>query len=427
MSESGQSIPQAFFPRSSTFDGFARSKIRVPSQANTSFGPFDTTIIELPEGVIDMDTFSIGGLLTTSNGTASTYSMCTSIEELVDAVYVDIGGISFTPGNNFVNQTWNTMATYTGTYNKRPWRQLMNLEFVPTGSSSTPSAATVVTQSAQQSKTPFQLSNFVGFLNSIRILYTDLMPPVRISIRWASAAVLASSAGGTPSYIINNLYATVDRLTIAPAVHQIVQDRLAQGPLEIPFMNFTNVIGSVAQLTNSTRFSTTANCLEAVWGTFLSPTYNNISTAAYDINTWKSTYFTKGDSSWYTTTPGASTSQFSINGVSYPQVPMDLFRLEPMMHTLQSMKENKDLTTAVHPNFNTLQTYAENFFLHANSFTFNDPDSSSRKCGLSGAGNQLLGAWNVISTGTNNVLPFITLIHKSSLILASGRAVSYKH
>lgn len=424
--------PKSFVPVISQLSEYSRNKIRVNCTANTTFNPYDVTVIDLPEGKLDNWTFSIGGVITTTtpvptapagggNAPAQKWAISPSVEQLIDSMYVEVGGIAIHPSLTNYNQIWDIYANYKGTYNKYAQRSILNLEpGTKTGQGTAPQA--------NMTSVPFQMNNFLGYMNDVRINHTDLMPPMRLYIRWASPNILATSAASAQaSYYLSNVFCTIDYLTVSPLYNAMIQDKLSSSALQIPYTNFTSIFGAAGTTTGSVRWSTTANCLEMVMGTFLNQAYNSPSQTAYNVNTFRSGFFTKGGTNIAGSAPGAFTSQFSVNGIQYPQIPMDFGRLEIYLETLQCFSEDKDLTTETNPNFSSISNYGNNFFVHAHSFTFNDGDSHHRLCGLSGAGNQLIGSWTTNATVTDNVLPLIILQHKSILEIGSGKSIRYIH
>lgn len=313
----------------------------------------------------------------------------------------------------YYNQIWQIHADLQGVWNRKGLRQIMQLQ--------KPDATL---PAANNATVPFQLNQFIGFLKDISILLTDRMPPVRIYVKWASPAVLACNAtAATTNYSISKLYATVDLLGLSPVYDQLISDKLSQGSLQIPFTNFTTVPGGSGTLTQSTRWSTSANCVERVFGTFLSNTFNT-NNAQQDATTFYSPYFTRGSPNLNTD----CTSRFSINGVQYPNIPMDATRGEILLDTMQALNEDHDLTTALHPSLTTLANFHSKFFVHVHSFTYDDEDSSNRMCGLSGLGSQLLGTFDTVSSQADaNLLPFVFIQHKSVLEVGSNRCIRYIH
>jgi hypothetical protein len=65
--------------------------------------------------------------------------------------------------------------------------------------------------------------------------------------------------------------------------------------------------------------------------------------------------------------------------------------------------------------------------VHDHSFTFDDEDSATRLCGLSGMGANLMGTWETSSSVSTSVVPLIILQHRSILEIASNRNIRYCH
>jgi hypothetical protein len=360
------------------------------------------------EGKIDLSTFSVGGLLTTT--TTAGFASVGSVEQLVDQLYVELGGISVIPAMTYYNHIWQIHADLQGVWNRKGLRQIMNLQ--------KPDATL---PAANLAAVPFQMNQFIGFLKDISVLLTDRMPPVRIYIKWATPAVLACNAAAANStYSLSKLYATVDLLGLSPVYDQLISDKLSQGSLQIPFTNFTTVPGATGTLTQSTRWSTSANCIERVFGTFLSTTFNTLN-AQQDATTYYSPYFTRGSANLNVN----CTSRFSVNGVMYPNIPMDATRCEILLDTVQALNEDHDLTTQLHPSLTSLANFHSKFFVHVHSFTYDDEDSSHRMCGLSGLGTALLGTFDTVSTQADNVQPMVYLQHKSVLEVGANRVIRY--
>ena len=413
------------YPALNELKEFSRNKVRVGVTANTTFNPFDMTVIELPESKLDMNTFSISGNVSTSSTSSNNFCITPSIEEMIASVSLEIGGESITPNmNNNYNQIWNTISTFQGTYNRFYQRKILQLEPGVKNGSNTP-------PTANQTNVPFQLNNFLGPINDIRLLPTDRLPPVKIIIRWDTPNVCASAlaAGGNNSYQITNLKCSVDYITTSPTYNTLIGDRLANGGIKIPFTNYASTIGTVGSVNQSTRWTTSGNCIERVIGTFLSPTYNAPSNNGMNTVTARSGFFTKGPTfAAATAQPNAFTSQFTVNGLPYPTYPVDFQSGDIFLHTLQALNEDKDLTTEQHAGMQNLQLFGQNFFAHAYSFTYSDMESINRMCGLSGAGNLISGMWTTTSSVTSeSYLPMIIVQSKSILWIGSGRSIRYIH
>jgi hypothetical protein len=265
-----------------------------------------------------------------------------------------------------------------------------------------------------QKNQPFAMWNFLGLLGSVKVLDTTILPPVKIYVRLASNNILTSVdvAGASVSYRWQNVRATIDVLDISDGVYcNMVAQRLAQAPLEIPFDNYQTVIGSTGAASQTTRWSTSADCLTDV--TAITKPANP---APNDTNNTirLSNYFTRDGS-------GVATSVFSVNGIMYPTIPCENGIGEVFTHTAHTLGVSQDTVGQSEANMSSLTAWSSHYWCHANSFSFPDETDGHRLVGLSGRGNSILGTWQ--TTGTGSILPVIFLKHKSVLCIGSSKAV----
>jgi hypothetical protein len=188
------------------------------------------------------------------------------------------------------------------------------------------------------------------------------------------------------------------------------------GPLEIPFDNYQTVSGGFGPVTSTTRWSTSTDNISDIIAT-VKPTN-------YDDNTENSTtllgnYFTRGGGA---TGALISTSQFSINGIRYPNIPCDNTQGDVFMDTLHSLALSHDTLGSTDPNMDSLPKWSSNYFTHMHTFSYPDTDDAHRLVGLSGRGNQILGTFELTGSGSN-VLPLIWLKSKSVLRIAQSKLI----
>jgi hypothetical protein len=409
-------IPKSFFPFVSELAEFSRNKLRVNTQGAVTASPGDVTILTLPEGKLALDTFSLGGFVTTT--TSAGFAAVQSIEHLVEQYQIDFGGISVTPGSTFYNQIFQLHNDYQGSWNKVNMHIILQL------------LGTSGTVTANQTSVPFQMNQWLGFLNDVKVLPADRTPVCRLHIKWASPSVLACGPNGaTPaagaSYSIDKLYAMVDLLALSPVYDQLITDKLSKAPIQIPFTNFSCVPTAASSVgAISARWSTLANTLEKIYATALQTTYQDANQVG-DATTFYSPALTKGASGL----TGASdlTSRYTINGVSYPNTPLQLNRGEILLSTLETMNEAHDITSTPHSGFDSLTKFAQKWFVHGHNFGYDDDESGSRLCGLSGMGNNLLGRWETVSSVSTSVVPLLILQHRGILEIGGSRNVRYVH
>lgn len=402
--------PKAFSYYISRVNNFSRNKLRLATIANTSFSPNDQIVLELPQGLIDLSTFTLQGRLTTADGGASG-QYAPFIEGMIDSISIEIGGVSVQSGLTFYGDLFNIFRQYQMADRYSFRRVLQNEQTQPVGGTASNYSC---------SNQPFAIYNWLGMLGSVGVLDTTVLPPVRIYIRLASPQVLAvhSGNGGTRTFRWSNVNALVDVLDISDGIYySMVAQRLAQAPLEIPFDNYQTVVGSLAPPTQTTRFSTSADCFTDVIATLKGPSYDS---NVANSNTQLSSFFTRGggDSGGVT----LNTSWFSINGVRYPTIPSTNADGEIFHGTAHAINMSQETLGQSDPSMDTLPRWSSNFFVHMNTFSYPDEKDGHKLIGLSGRGNQILGTWETAGAGSN-VLPLIYLKSKSVLRIGASKMV----
>jgi len=400
------SYPKAFSYYLSRLNNFSRQKIRMATMANTSFSPNDQIVIQLPEGLLDMTTFTLQGKCYTANG--NSHGVYTPpIEQFIDSVYIEIGGVGVQTGFTSYAELFNIFRDYQ-MWDKKALRGVLQLDDAPLGSLTTAS-------NYQVNDKPFAIYNWLGFLGSVKMLDTTILPPVKVYFRLAPNNILAQHAGNVSlnTYNWTKVRAAIDILDISDGVYyNMIAQRLAQAPLEIPFDNYTTVNGSSGTQTQSTRFSTSTDCLEAVIATFKNP---NATVNAWNSNSGLSTYFDR-------CAHGLTNSQFKINGIPYPSIPCESEFGEIFQDTAHTFNVAQDCVSQTHPNMNSLSLFNSNFWVHAHSFTYSDNDDGHRLIGLSGRGNQIMGNFETTGSGSN-LTPLLWLKHRSILRVGAGKQI----
>eukprot|EP00775_Hariotina_reticulata_P000571 gene571-847_t len=404
------SYPKAFQYYLTRLNNFARQKYRLQTLANTTFNPNEQIVIQLPEGLLDLSTFTLTGLLTTTRTGGTTPScLAPPIEQLIDSVYIEIGGVAIQSGLTQYNNLFNIFRDFQ-LWDKKALRGILQNDSNPAATGN----------DAVLTNKPFAIYNWLGFLGSVKVLDTTLLPPVKVYIRLAPRQALSIGGAAAPAtwtYQMTDVKGSIDILDIADGMYyNMVAQRLASAPLEIPYDNFTTVIGgSTASTTQSLRWSTSAHCVEKVIGTLLPSDYNTSST--HNATTRLSQYFTrKGDA--------VSTSQFFVNGVPYPSIPLDNSSGEVAIDTFHSLGVSADTVSQTNEWMNTLTAFNTHFWTHVHSFTVLDDPTEHRLCGLDGRGNQIIGNW-ATSGGADNVIPLVFIHHKSVLRIGPSKLVEF--
>ena len=353
-----------------------------------------------------MTTFTLQGKISTAGGLA--HGVYTSdIEAMIDSVYIEVGGIAIQTGFTNYGDLWNIIKDYT-LEDRKNFRKVLQLDTAPL----------VPASNFTCSNVPFAMYNFLGFLGSVKMLDSTIIPPVKVYFRLAPNSVLGQYPlnASTNTYQLTSVSATIDIMDISDGVYYpMIANRLAQSPIEIPFQAYTTVVGGMGAATSATRFSTSTDCLEGVIGT-LKPAYYLDN--GYNSNAARSSYYTRCGSN---TT--ISTSQFFVNGIPYPSIPLDNSVGEVFYSTAHGFNQSQECLGSTNSNMNSLTAWQNHFFVHGHSFGIpNQSEDDHRLVGLSGRGNQLIGSWQLTGSGSN-VQPLMFLKHRSVLRIGAGKSV----
>lgn len=397
------SYPKSFGYFLTRLSNFSRQKIRLQTLANTTFTPNQQMVIELPQGLVDLSTFTLQGKVRTTG--AGTY--LPPIELLIDSVSIEVGGVSVQNGFTNYGDLFNIYRQYQ-MEDKKNFRKALQLE----GRQDGVLAADATTDNTAM---PFAIYNWLGFLSSVKVLDTTLMGPVKINIRLAPTGVLTKHVGSAvvPSFELSEVRANVDILDIADGVYyNMISQRLAQSPLELPYDNYQTVVGTLASPNQSTRWSTSSDCLEAIIATVKTSNPNSFTPNSVIK---LSEYFVRYGA-------GISTSQFKVNGIPYPSIQCESAFGDIFVDTAHTLGASQDVLGSTDVGMDSHANWQGNYFVHAHSFTYPDSEDAHRLCGLSGRANQLLGDWQTTGTGPN-VQPLLWLKSKSILRIGAGRMI----
>jgi hypothetical protein len=326
---------------------------------------------------------------------------------LIDSCYIEIGGVAVQSGLTQYNNLFNIFRDFQ-LWDKKKLRGILQND-----SNTAQTADSSVIGTVGNGK-PFAIYNWLGLLGSVKVLDTTLMPPVKIYLRLAPNAVVSVAGGGTGTYQLTNVAGSIDILDVADGVYyNMVAQRLQSAPLEIPFSNYTTIMGSAGSVAQSLRWSTSAHCVEKVIGTLLPANYTT--QGAQNATTLLAPYFTrKGDLVSY--------SQYFVNGVPYPSIPLDNFTGEVFIDTVHSLGVSQDAVAQTNENMDTLTKFNANFWTHIHSFTYLDDPDEHRLTGLDGRGNAILGQFETKGVG-DSVIPLLWVCHTSLLRIGANKMV----
>lgn len=407
-------LPKTFVPLLTELNEFSRKKVRINIVGKDTAQSGELVQVLFPDGKYLPETFSISGLATTT--TTAGFARLPAIEQCIEQVMFECGSVQLSPSLTYYSHIWGMLSDLQGSWNKKNYRAILNTQ---------PTTSTVT---ANQTNVPFQLNNWLGFLNSIKILLTDRMPSFRLWFRLAQPNVLACGADGATqptgaAFSFSNMYALVDTIKLSPVYDAMLDAKISQSPLQIPYTNYNVIPSQQGGLTNSHRFSSTSDALEKIHFWTIPTTWQSLNQIV-DTDTYLSPAFNRGS-------PNLNNGfnvRFTLNGSSFPDVPLYQERGEILQQTLEALgNEHKDVTSQSHPNLTTLAKFGSKFFCSSISFTYegDGEDAENRKCGLSALGNHLIGSVETVATAgqTDQVQPLIVLETKSVLEIGADRTV----
>lgn len=413
-----------------------------------------------------------------------------NISSLFERVEVLAGGISLSQGTNFYNVLVAAKQALSG---KRPSAVNGHPEMVrslPTNGGAAIALVAPEVYPNANGEAQFCVNHFEGFLSSCepRLLDSSLLPDLQVRIYLASNAVLASAAGvilgavaapgavtgptgrgatalsfnlaaggtGAATYVINNLQATIECVSLADQTYDsMLSEQLnSVGYVECPFQTyygFNNAHGG------ATRFSVASQSINkcyAVWraaayntqagpltvqgykqlGAFVDPTAGagvttlDIGVPQYDVGgvldtnkeKYTNNYFNfKSPALYAAGIPADVRYQWVMNGANIPQTQMRdemLFEVAMCAENGYNRLENM-----------SLDQYRQNYFVQC--IRMDMPTNDYRLIsGLDSRAVNLQGSYNTtgnIDPAKNQVTLFIQCT--ASLKIGAGRAIELIH
>lgn len=387
---------------------YSRNTSKLQTLNTTSAGPSQIITVDLPNNsLVDLNTL----VWSFSGTTSSTANSCTfprNIETLIERVEVEVNGQLISPGCANYSHLFQIISDTTMGEDCRNRRLILQ----NAGNVSAPSANVTTA-------IPFTVCNWLGFLGSAQpsVLDTNLLGNVRIRITLAGANVLVSSATAVTgaSYALQDMYFTVDTLSIDDGIYYQLHDQFLakSGVYEIPFNNFYSFTQAVSSSgSGSVKFSLSTQSLNHLWATFA---FGGAGTQVANTNAGTSQYFLRSAC-------GISGYQFNINNTYVPnfRVTRDLaFQL-----LMNSYNLSQDTLGGVHPNVNTLAKWRDAFWVA--SCALDHPVGSDERfvSGVNTLGSVAQGYWEYdLATVNSNNFDTNVSANAIALVFAQTTAV----
>jgi hypothetical protein len=365
-------------------NNYSRNVFKLQTLNQSTASQSQLLTVDLPNNaLVDLNTltFWFKGTTTTTNSGASPPGFATfarNIESIIERVEVEINGQLISGGCASYNQLFNIIADTTFGEDCTNRRKILQ------------NAGDVVAPAANVSAVQYAITNWLGFLGSVKpeVLDTNLLGNVRIRITLAptdilvaTGAVSSVSAVATgASYRLEDMYFTCDTISIDDGNFYAMHDAfLSQGGVyELPFNNYLSFSSSVATGAGALKFSLSTQSLNMVWATFV-PTGTTAQLQVLNTDSATSTYFKrdgKGVIGW----------QQNINNVYYPNYRPDNIQAYQLMMNAYGLSQ--DTLGGCHRLLDTQPKWLDDFWTAVVNFAHPcDNDTERIVSGLDTRGN----------------------------------------
>lgn len=258
-------IPASLGVNLKRFQQSALSHMRINFDRNT-YALGDVMTVRLPtSGVIDLSTLAICGKVNFTNdaGTSKTFREPSSWAEMFQEVKVIAGGVQL--GLSAV-QDYAYLVHTTDTYGK-PWTKVDTERKLLCGGWD--DLANEVASSASGVR-PVNISDLLGFLSGglgVRYLPLSLLPEIIIQIKLNSTKYYynADADFESFSYSLSDFAVNFQKIDfVSNLIENLYAERINRSPLDLPFVNFTQVKGVPYTTAQTMVASVATNSLDYV-------------------------------------------------------------------------------------------------------------------------------------------------------------------
>ena len=403
----------------SRLSGFSKQGVKLRPMSQSTANPGDVIVFEMPSNtIIDLRTFSIFSLGTTTagNGTAASVVLPKHIETLIDSIQVEINGTLVDSGFLGYNQLHKLYMDYLAGIDKNStMRALMQQgDLAALGHTTTavtagvaPTDPPILTSTLVVSRThtnmPIVFNSFLGFLAAkCPIIDTSILGQVRVLVKLAPASVLVVGGTVAPTiynYSLNTIFSTIDVISMNDGMYyDMIQQRLAQAPLEIMYDKYYVFQNGLTGPAQSTRWAVSSQSVDWVIGTFFDTTSRGATSVTLDPQANTSQAFKRNGIDIYE-------SVFTFNGVQYPNFVPNVPEGTVLVNTLQNLNVIQDLIGGCDPAMNDFKRWRTSFFAHVHRFNHlpSGDDDNRLISGINSMGQNAQGEWR--TTATTNPAP----------------------
>lgn len=376
-----------------------------------------------------------------------------------------INDISLYFNNNLIstiseyNLLYNTLGDLTIGQNQICKRYLENLDPSVKYTSANVGADEVITVNVNTNQQPanadtsdtnrqFVINNFINFLgnSSTEFLNTNITGDFEIAITlapativWQANTAVAVVAAAAPSYTLNNIYFTYERIILNDPLYDSLISSQVNSPegLKIQFTEYSTHIGPAQTRDINFSFNTSATSLDNIICTTRRLDYQNVGALLLEgANAAGGAGFNAVISAGATNCFNQSnyfrrdlltlgTSQIEINGTQMYKRP--LTKYEVYQETLNALNPSDDIVSNVHPGLNSIFAFLRYYFTHILSLNYNGETKLPTISGLDGKGSSFNILWKttiadaVVGVVYPNIYPVVFCAKSQVLQINSGQ------
>ena len=433
------SYPKSMQFAVSRLSGFSKQGVRLRPMSQQSANPGDVIVYELPANtIIDLRTLSLFALGTTTagDGTTPTVLFPKHIETLIDSIQVEINGTLVDSGFLGYNQLHKLYMDYLAGIDKNStMRSLMqqgdltSLAHTTVANAGLPTQAFTIVQNRRHTNLPIVFNSFLGFLSAkCPIIDTSILGQVRVLVKLAPTSVLV--VGGAPAptiytYALSSMFATIDVISMNDGMYyDMIQQRLAQAPLEIMYDKYYVFQNGLTAPAQSTRWAVSSQSVDWVIGTLFDTTSRGATSITLDAQANTSQAFKRNGVDVYE-------SVFTFNGIQYPNYVPQVGTGEVLVNTLQNLNVIQDLVGGCDPALNDFTRWRTSFYAHVHRFNHlpSGDDDNRLISGINSMGQNAQGEYRTTAIAVpsgNQYYPQVFVKTTATLEIGAGRTLQVR-
>jgi len=396
--------------------GFSRRRVKLTQQNMTAASAGSHVVITMPSGLVDTQSLSLHGLLTTT-AAATKFAAPQSIEHCVDSMWLEIGGqqISQPFRYNDVHHIFESFQAGDKTRMRNVIKS-WTAEDAATGVATAP-AANVTAK-------PFAIHNIVPFSSmSPRYIDFSLMGDVRLHIRLATnhEALVFSDSAAAGAYSWSDIYMNADLIDMPREYFDAVSARLGSGGfIELPFAQWYDITGPSQSINNAqVSAQISSQSVDAVLATArITTLYNSAGGAVADLKSRASKHYAFG-------TANLTGVRVYLNNVSYPEYGT-VTNAEAFVSAESLMTGLNDTVAQPANALSSLDNFTASHYIAATRLNYADQGDGKVISGIN-ATSAPLQIKAVFEGSSDTIYPQLFVATTASLLVYANRQVTVRY